>query len=564
MASNPRNFPFYNWVPKPLGIIFLIILFIPIMTISGVYSVNSSEMIGGLGIQSEHISFVGFVTSVGMAAFSPFFYDLVCLRRQKMMSVVGFSILFALSYVCAKTDSIFLLAVCSLIMGFVRQTLLMTTLFTLIKYGFRIEATKNLTPGNEPTTEEGWDKLDTEKTTSMPTIYFFFMILGQMGTWLTAYLAYAYEWQYVYYFMMAFMLMGIIIVFFTMPYHKYPMPKFPITLSKFGNVTVFSIMLCSYIYIMVFGKTLDWFHNETIRMATVICVIFTAIFIYLEKSRRSPYFLLEAFRVRTIVYGIILFVALMFFNSSAMFVNVFTNIGMKIDNWQSASLGNWVMLGYFLGLVITVYANKKGVHLKYLFALGFVLIGLYAMFMYFEVQNDGMYERMKWPVIIRATGMMLVYSLTAVYANQRMPYRLMSTWVCIMLSVRMIVGPGIGSAVYANVLQERQQYYVTRYAHDFDRTSPETAASYEQTVRGMKYQGKSDADAETMAAMSLKGKVQVQATLSAIKEMAGWTIYGCAACVLVILLVPWKKRPLEELTDEYLMRNIDVKKLGAR
>ena len=564
MPHNPKNYPFYNWVPKPLGIIFMIILFVPMITMSGVYSANSGEMISGLGIQSEYIAFAGFCTSVGMAAFSPFFYDLVCLRREKMMCIMGFSILFILSYICAQTDSLFILGLCSLLMGFVRQVLLMAHLFVLIKYAFGIEATRNLTPGLEPKTEEGWDALDKEKTVSMPTVYLFFMIIGQLGTWLTAWLAYAYEWQYVYYFMMAFMLMGIIIVFFTMPYHKYPMPKFPITMSKFGNITVFSVMMCSFIYVMVFGKTLDWYHDDTIRLATVIGIIFTALFIYLEKSRKSPYFLLEAFSVRTIVYGIILFVALMFFNSSAMFVNVFTSIGMKIDNWQSASLGNWVMLGYFLGLVITVYANKKGVHLKYLFALGFILIGLYAAFMYFEVQNDGMYERMKWPVVIRAAGMMLIYSLTAVYANQRMPYRLMSTWVCIMLSVRMIIGPGIGSAVYANVFQERQQYYVTRYAHDFDRTSPETAATYEQTVRGMKYQGKSDADAETMAAMSLKGKVQVQATLSALKEMAGWTIYGCAACVLVILIVPWKKRRLEELTDEYLMRNIDVRKLGAR
>ena len=72
-----KNFPFHDWVPKPLGIIFLMLLFIPIMTVGGVYSANSSEMVGGLGIQSEHISFVGFVTSVGMAAFSPFFYSLV-------------------------------------------------------------------------------------------------------------------------------------------------------------------------------------------------------------------------------------------------------------------------------------------------------------------------------------------------------------------------------------------------------------------------------------------------------------------------------------------------------
>ena len=559
MASNPRNFPFYNWVPKPLGIIFLIILFIPIMTISGVYSVNSSEMIGGLGIQSEHISFVGFVTSVGMAAFSPFFYDLVCLRRQKMMSVVGFSILFALSYVCAKTDSIFLLAVCSLIMGFVRQTLLMTTLFTLIKYGFRIEATKNLTPGNEPTTEEGWDKLDTEKTTSMPTIYFFFMILGQMGTWLTAYLAYAYEWQYVYYFMMAAMLVAIVISMVAMPYHKYPMKKFPINFSKFGNVVVFSMMCCSFIFIMVYGKVLDWYSHPYIRMATIVCVVFTLLFVYLERTRRSPYFLLSTLKLRSVQGGILLFLGLMIFNSSAMFVNVFVSVGMKIDNWQNATLGNWVLVGYFLGLVMAVICSAKGFHLKWLFSLGFLLIGLSALYMYFEVQDAGMYERMKWPIIIRATGMMLLYALTAVYANQRMPYRYMSTWVCIMLTVRMIIGPGIGSALYSNVLQERQQHYVTRFSQDFDRMESKTVADYQRTVQGMMYQGKSETEAQQMAAMSLKGKVQVQATLTAIKEMAGWTFYGCLICAGVVLLVPWRKKCLEkvlaDIKPKYLSRN---------
>ncbi len=559
MASNPRNFPFYNWVPKPLGIIFLIILFIPIMTISGVYSVNSSEMIGGLGIQSEHISFVGFVTSVGMAAFSPFFYDLVCLRRQKMMSVVGFSILFALSYVCAKTDSIFLLAVCSLIMGFVRQTLLMTTLFTLIKYGFRIEATKNLTPGNEPTTEEGWDKLDTEKTTSMPTIYFFFMILGQMGTWLTAYLAYAYEWQYVYYFMMAAMLVAIVISMVAMPYHKYPMKKFPINFSKFGNVVVFSMMCCSFIFIMVYGKVLDWYSHPYIRMATIVCVVFTLLFVYLERTRRSPYFLLSTLKLRSVQGGILLFLGLMIFNSSAMFVNVFVSVGMKIDNWQNATLGNWVLVGYFLGLVMAVICSAKGFHLKWLFSLGFLLIGLSALYMYFEVQDAGMYERMKWPIIIRATGMMLLYALTAVYANQRMPYRYMSTWVCIMLTVRMIIGPGIGSALYSNVLQERQQHYVTRFSQDFDRMESKTVADYQRTVQGMMYQGKSETEAQQMAAMSLKGKVQVQATLTAIKEMAGWTFYGCLICAGVVLLVPWRKKRLEkvlaDIKPKYLSRN---------
>ena len=165
-ATYSRNYPFYDWVPKPLGILFLIILFIPILTIGGVYSANSGEMTSGLGIQSEHIQFVGFVTSVGMAAFSPFFYQLVCIRREKMMCIVGFSIMYMLSYVCAETDSLFLLALCSLVMGFVRNVLMMCNLFTLIKYAFGMEATINITPGNDPTEEKGWDELDVQKTSS--------------------------------------------------------------------------------------------------------------------------------------------------------------------------------------------------------------------------------------------------------------------------------------------------------------------------------------------------------------------------------------------------------------
>lgn len=73
-------------------------------------------------------------------------------------------------------------------------------------------------------------------------------------------------------------------------------------------------------------------------------------------------------------------------------------------------------------------------------------------------------------------------------------------------------------------MQHRQQHYVTRFAHDMDQLNTEVAASYNQTVQGMMYQGKSEKEAHNMAALSTKGRVQVQATLAAVKEMSGWTI----------------------------------------
>lgn len=546
MPSCPRNYPFYNWVPKPVGILILLLLFIPILTASGVYTANSGEMLSGLGIQSEHIQFVGFLTSVGMAAFCPFFYELVCIRREKMMCIVGFSLLYMLSYVCAKTDSIYLLAVCSVIMGFLRMVLMMVNLFTLIKYAFNMEATRNITPGNDPVDAEGWDKLDREKSSSMPTIYLFFMILGQIGTSLTAWLAYEYEWQYVYYFMMGTLLLSILVIFVTMPYHKYPGKRLPFNFRKFGSVVIFCVMCSAAIYVLVYGKVLDWYDDPSICWATVISVVFALLFVYMERNDNSPYFLLEIFKLRSVWMGIILFLLLMIFNSSAMLVNVFTGVSMKIDNWQNASLNNWSIAGYIIGWIVAVALASKGVHLKYLFSLGFVLIGASALFMYFEVQTMGLYERMKYPVIIRSMGMMLLYSLTAVHANQRMPYKYLSTWICIMLTVRMGLGPGIGTALYTNVMQNRQQHYVTRFAHDRDLLNTEVAASYGQTVQGMRYQGKSENEAQQMAALSLKGNMQVQATLASVKEMSGWTFYGCLGCAVLLLAIPWKKRKLSE------------------
>ena len=544
MSSYPRNYPFYNWVPKWLGILILVLMFIPILTVGGVYSVNSTEMMSGLGIISEHVTFTNFATSIGMAAFCPFLYRLVVIRREKMMCLAGFSMMYVLSYICAETDSIFLLALCSVLMGFLRMVLMMVNLFTLILYAGRIEAYLKIKPGLEPVDGEGWDKLDIERSIAQPGIYLFFMILGQLGTSLTAWLAYEYEWQYVYYYMMGMLLVCILVIFVTMPYHRFQNKRFPINFRQFGNATLFCIPLVCFTYVMVYGKVLDWWDDPTIRMAAITAVLTGALFFYMESTHRSPYYQVGVLKLRTNRMGVLFYFLLMFLNSSAMFVNVFAGIGMKLDNWQNASLGNWTMLGYFIGGMITIFLSMKKVHFKYIFAGGFVMLGLAALFMYFEVQTDGLYERMKYPVIIRSTGMMMLYSLIPTYATQRMPYKFLSSWICTMITIRMVIAPSLGAAVYTNALQERQQNYVTRYAQDIDLLHPDASASFMSTVRGMSYQGKSKAEAVNMAAMSVKGRVQIQATLVAVKEMAGWTLYACLACAIFVLVVPYSKRKL--------------------
>lgn len=104
------------------------------------------------------------------------------------------------------------------------------------------------------------------------------MILGQLGTSLTAWLAYEYEWQYVYYYMMGMLLVCILVIFVTMPYHRFQNKRFPINFRQFGNATLFCIPLVCFTYVMVYGKVLDWWDDSTIRMAAITAVLTGALF----------------------------------------------------------------------------------------------------------------------------------------------------------------------------------------------------------------------------------------------------------------------------------------------
>lgn len=98
------------------------------------------------------------------------------------------------------------------------------------------------------------------------------MILGQSGTALTAWLSFEYEWKYVYYFMMGILLVSILIIFITMPNYKFP-GRFPINFRKFGNVTAFCVSLTCLTYVLVYGKVLDWYDDESIRWATAVSIL---------------------------------------------------------------------------------------------------------------------------------------------------------------------------------------------------------------------------------------------------------------------------------------------------
>ena len=114
-----------------------------------------------------------------------------------------------------------------------------------------------------------------------------------------------------------------------------------------------------------------------------------------------------------------------------------------------------------------------------------------------------------------------------------------------MLTVRMVLGPKHREEPSTQTCyRSANSISIVRYAQNVDMLHPEASASFIQTMQGMQYQEKAKQGHFNMAALSTKGRIQVQATLSAVKEMAGWTIYGCLFCMIFVLIIPYPKRKL--------------------
>ena len=129
-------------------------IFIPTMFLSGAYSSNAADIVGGLGILSEHIMMATFAAAIGLVIAGPYVLPVLQSFGARRIYIMGFTIMLALNIVCGYTESVIVLSVCSFAMGVVRVFVMLNTIFSLIKHFAGIDPMSMLSPSGDVSPEE--------------------------------------------------------------------------------------------------------------------------------------------------------------------------------------------------------------------------------------------------------------------------------------------------------------------------------------------------------------------------------------------------------------------------
>lgn len=540
MGDKSGNFPFYRWMPKPLGILILMFLFVPPTFSGGAYLSNLNEMSGELGLLVEDVQLASFFTSIGMCLFMPFMVRFLQARSVRRTYLWCFGLLIPLNYICALTTSVPILLAACLLIGFVRVIVMLNCTFTIAPYLTGVNTLSMFTMTETPTPEMQY-RMERMRTFLMPVLYCFILLIAQSSNVVTAWFAYEYSWQEAYYVVIGLLLIAMVMVLTTMPDVR-NCEKYHPEWHKAPEMIFMTMALCSMAYVLAFGKTLDWFESQQIVIAAAIMLISTGLFLMASvRNGDDAYLPLGVFRYRNVWMAMLLFLIAMIFNSANIFVGSFSKISTSISNYHSASLSIWAIAGCVAGLILSVLLVVRKVRFRTIFIIAFLFMALSNVTLYFQYQTSGLFDNMIWPTVLNFVGLLMLYSLVAAFGMKSLPARYLATFVFLMIWMRNSIAPVIGAAVYSNWLNERQQYHISVLAENITADRPSAAGTHVGNMKIAGASGKGSFESEQFSSVAIKGKVAVQATIVAMKEITGNTVILILIAAGVTFLLPYYK-----------------------
>lgn len=513
------DIPVRSWVPDSVAITALFIIMLPIAMLNGTYTGSMVEVSNTLGVYTEDITIGYYAASAGMAVSYPIVPKILNALSSKSLLLIDLSLQFLLSFFCARQADIDLLIAASFIIGFLKG-FLMLWLIRRIKFVFSPKDVR-----------------------SEFYAYFYPLVFGagQLSMVITALLAYHYDWKYMYYFMMLLILLAILTVILLFRNDR-PSRHIPWKELHPREMLIIATGVLMLIYVITYGKTLDWMASTRICIYIVIAPLLIALFIWEQFHSSHPYVSLKPLFQWKAIVGYFYMMLVMFFSTSTSLLTSYMTTILRIDNTHNYTLYIWLLPGYVVGAVICFWWFRwQRWRFRFLIAGSMGCFVLFFGMLYFGISPDSTYEMLYLPMFLRGLGMLTLIIAFALFAVEDLPPKYLLSNAFFLITFRSVLTPVVASAFYSNALYHLQQKYMVKLSETVTATDPLAASRWQSTLISGLSQGHGMDEATQLATNTLYTVLQQQSTLLALKHLLGWLFVVTLIIAVVSRFIPFHK-----------------------
>lgn len=390
-------------VPKPIRP-WIYLLFLFLFQLTGCWYLGAAASItGSTGLMQTDVMFIGLCNVIGVNMPFPLLFRFK-FRFTNHQLLINAALVIALCNLLALfTTSVPLLCALSFLAGF-------------FKLCGTFECASNI---------QLWMAPGRDFQIFFPILYI--VVVGDiyLQGWLAGVVTYAFQsWQMVNWLVIGLMLFVALSVFVLTRNYRFMKPL-PLVSVDWLGCLLWSALMMEAVFLFEYGEYYNWTDGREWRMGVLFLVVTLAVTLWREGNIRHPYIDLGAFRYKTLVPTLALYLIAEWMNTTPKILqNAFTT---GIEHWgmlTNAHLELYGWLGTALGCLFTLYWCKV-LRQKYtrLLIVGGLALVAYQVMMYFYIVPDLPLQRLYLPLVLRAFGYAIYFTALTIYLEELMPFQ---------------------------------------------------------------------------------------------------------------------------------------------
>ncbi|MCZ2101035.1 MAG: hypothetical protein LC107_05805 [Chitinophagales bacterium] len=387
---------FDDWVPRGLMLPLIIIFLFPIMTISGVFTGNMTDLSGYFGSYSEHIQMANNAISIGMALSLAIVMRVKMRFRSKEIVVGSTLMMAALVGICAVTSNIYIYIGANFLIGFLKMFPLLEVIIPVMFM---------LSPKGDKS-----------------RFYSIFYPIAIGSSTLISHIMSIYAFDYgisnLYYFNIISMLL-IALLGTVFMHNKRFCFKLPLYQIDWISLLFVGISMMSLNYGLTFLKQLNWFNEPTVIWSLVISLL-TFIYVIIRQTvlKRKVYDFKAFLKFKSVRFSLVLLTFQAIYLSSSSVFMQWTLGALGYNNMVNAELNLWTIPGLIVGGILGFVGFKKNWHIKYYIWTGFGALFLNILLTYLTIQPNMNIEMFYFPTFLKGLGMVILFIAVWFYATK--------------------------------------------------------------------------------------------------------------------------------------------------